>query len=124
MTAPDGAKRGTIVKRTAVKALAGLAIAGVALIGASPAFAEIRAYSPTNSSWAATGYNDTKVWLEQKTNGKSHADYYRTDDDSPYHLWNKNAGVVSSSQGATIYKLRVCDWIPDNNDNCGGWQSN
>ncbi|GHF29278.1 hypothetical protein GCM10010218_08040 [Streptomyces mashuensis] len=112
------------MKKSAARALAGLAVAGVALIGASPAFAEIRAYSPNGKAWAATGYNDTKLWLEQRTDGKSHADYYRTDDDSPYHLWNKSGGVVSSSQGATIYKVRVCEWVPDNNDNCGHWQNN
>ncbi len=109
-----------MVKKTVV----GLAVATLALLGASPALAQIDAYSPSGKAWASTGYHDTAVWLKQNGDGKSHADYYRTDDDSPYHLWNKNGGVTNSSRGATIYRMRACDWVPDNDDNCGGWNTN
>ncbi|KNB50996.1 hypothetical protein [Streptomyces caatingaensis] len=113
------------MKRTTGRRLAVLALSGAALLGAPPAFADISAYSPNGKAWAATGYSDTRVWLQQVSDGSSHADYYRGDgSEGAYHLWNKRGPgqTTSSGSGATIYKLRVCEWVPKNDDNCGSWQ--
>ncbi|MFC5719952.1 hypothetical protein ACFP1Z_07165 [Streptomyces gamaensis] len=109
------------MRKSTARGLAGLAIGGVALLGASPAFA-MEAYSPSGRAHAFTTSSDRAVKLEQLGLGMSHADYYRTTDpNEPYHLWNKGGigTTASSGVGNTVVKLRVCNWVKDNNDECG-----
>ncbi|WP_274915188.1 hypothetical protein [Streptomyces sp. WZ-12] len=110
------------MKKATARGLAGLAIGGLALVGASPAFA-MEAYSPSAHAHAWTTTSDRVVKLQQNDLGKSHADYYRTTDpNEPYHLWNKSGimgSTATSGNGNRVVKMRACNWVKDNDDECG-----
>ncbi|MFC4518240.1 hypothetical protein [Streptomyces ehimensis] len=82
------------------------------------------AFSPGNRAKAISYGTNTKVRLTSKSNGKHVAEYLRVaGGDDVYHLWNASGPGTSkvSDAGSTVVKLRACNWVPDNDDDCGGW---
>ncbi|MCC3777847.1 hypothetical protein [Streptomyces sp. UNOB3_S3] len=113
------------MKRTVAKKAAAFMIAGVALLGASPAFAsDMGSFSPGKDAYAYSYGTNTKVALKQNANGKSHTDHMRSAGGGDvYHLWNKSGPGTTqySDSGSTVIQLRACNWVPDNDDECGSW---
>lgn len=108
------------------KKFAGLLVMGAVVMGASPAFAGGAAsYSPSGAAYSYTYGNNAWAADKQNRNGKSYAEFWRTGADSSYHLWNKGGpGTTAYSDSIpsmAIYKLRACDWVPDNDDDCAGY---
>jgi hypothetical protein len=105
--------------------VAALTVAVVAISAASPAVgATLTKTSPNAKAYAwSTGTNST-ISVKLYTNSYAHADYYRAASNSTQrHLWNKSGinTTATSGSGSTIFKLRVCEWVPDNDDICSAW---
>jgi hypothetical protein len=106
-------------------------IAIAAFAAASPAAATyVSAISPNLRAQAWTNGTalkaSTTVTVYQMKSGYSHGDYYRAASSSTQrHLWNKSGTgtLVTSGTGSDIFKLRVCEWVPDNDDKCSGWDT-
>ncbi|GGZ24665.1 hypothetical protein [Streptomyces poonensis] len=103
-----------------------LTIAGLALAGASPAAAQLTKFSPNDKAFAYTTKSNTLVSVWQQKSGYSHADYYRkASSGTQRHLWNKSGvnTTVTSGSGSALFKMRVCEWVKDNDDICSGWDT-
>ncbi|WP_137235722.1 hypothetical protein [Streptomyces sp. BPSDS2] len=101
-------------------------VAAVSVGMASPAVAQLSRTSPNGKAIASTYSSNTVVKVHQLRSGYSHADYYRKASSSTQrHLWNKSGvnTMVASGGGSAIFKLRVCEWVKDNDDKCSGWTS-
>ncbi|MCC3768208.1 hypothetical protein [Streptomyces sp. UNOC14_S4] len=113
------------MKRTVAKRAAGLIVAGAALLAASPAVASsMGAYSPGGKAYAYSYGTNTIVAIKQNADGKSYAAYKRAaGGGDTYHAWNKSGPGTTeySDPGSTVTQLRACNWIPDNDDECGSW---
>ncbi|GGZ24644.1 hypothetical protein [Streptomyces poonensis] len=99
-------------------------LAAVALAAASPAAQALSKYSPDHEAYAWTQQSDKFVSVKTYTSNSAHADYYRAASNTTQrHLWNKSgAGTTATSGGGSkIFKLRTCEWVKDNDDDCSGW---
>ncbi|MFG3285303.1 hypothetical protein [Streptomyces sp. NPDC048111] len=119
------------MKREIARRISAIMIFGAAVMTAAPAVAKpasglgYYAYSPGSKAVAMVTPSYAYVSLKQVRSGKSHADYYRAAGGNDlYHLWNKSGAgtTVWSDSGSTVGEARVCNWVPDNDDDCGDWE--
>ncbi|MFJ2828766.1 hypothetical protein ACIPC1_14510 [Streptomyces sp. NPDC087263] len=100
-------------------------LAATALAAASPTAAQaLSKWSPDNQAYAWTKLDSEFVSVKTYTSTYAHADYYRAASNTTQrHLWNKSGTgtTATSGGGSVIFKLRVCEWVKDNDDDCSGW---